>query len=91
MCKEMMMVMLNGGQCRQIPNVLIPPWQFKVSLRQGGRLLQKLGGVHPCGCGAALHGKNGHHITRAENRGKFFQQKFDISRHRIRNGLNRNG
>jgi hypothetical protein len=31
------------------------------------------------------------HITLAVNRGKFMQQKFDISRHRNRNGLNRKG
>ena len=33
----------------------------------------------------------GHHITHAEYRWKFLKQKFDICRHRIRNGLNRKG
>ncbi len=50
------------------------------------------GGVSAC-VDVVLHsmGRIGHHITRAESRGKFLPQKFDISRHKIMNGLNRKG
>jgi hypothetical protein len=36
-------------------------------------------------------GRIGHHITCAKYTRESLKQKFDISRHRIRNGLNRTG
>ncbi len=56
------------------------------------RAFAKTGGCPSCE-DVVLHtiGRIGHRITYAEYRGKFLKQKFDIFRHRIRNGLTRKG
>jgi hypothetical protein len=54
-------------------------------------ILQKLGGGCRCGCDAQPHGWCGLHIPGAQNRGEFLQQRFYVSRDRIRNFLQRTG
>ncbi len=81
------MVILNSEQCRQIPNVRIPLLLSQVFLDPGDGFCKNLG---MCACvNVMLHpmGWGGHHITCAQNGGKFFKQTLHVFRHGVRNGL----
>jgi hypothetical protein len=81
------MVMLKDGQCLRIPNNLIPPWQFQVFRVKAAGFCKNWGVSTRVDVVLYSMGRIGHHITRAEYRGKFLKQKFYICRHRIQNGL----
>ncbi len=81
------MVILNGEQCKWIPNFWIPFLQSQVLLDQGDGILQRLVDGYSCELNVMFHsmGWGGHHITRAQDRGEFLKQTLHVCRHRIRN------
>ncbi len=54
--KGMPKVILNGKQCRQVPNVWILLLRFQVFPDPGDGIFQKLGDDCPCECDAPPHG-----------------------------------